>query len=144
MWTTITNNIVEDSDQQIQDIQDHDSPVPTESKNLRNTNCIVIYHATEMVIRVMSSYETTIVMNDVRGSMIYSFEGPNNKRISERMNVIKYIGDTKYKENPGKQSHKVYLSPEKYPAREEFDSFSDIQENAEIPIQVQSSFKSKS
>ena len=72
------------------------------------------------------------------------FKGSTNKTNFLEMDVIKYVGNTKYKEKEGRQSYRVYFDPNKYPVTEEFEALSSITEDTTIQEKVQSKFKSSS
>ena len=72
------------------------------------------------------------------------FKGSTNKTNFLEMDVIKYIGNVKYKEKEGRQSYQVYFDPNKYSVTDELEALSSITEDATIQEKVQSNFKSSS
>ena len=69
------------------------------------------------------------------------FKGSTNKRNFSEMEVIKYVGNFKYKEKEGRQSYWVYLDPNKYSVTEELGAILSLSEDTTIQDKVQSKFE---
>ena len=60
------------------------------------------------------------------------------------MDVLQFIGDSKYKDKNGNNAYRVYFNPSKYPVTNELSKIASLPDNASSKVQTQTQFKSES
>ena len=105
------------------------NPVENNDLNVRDTNQLRLFIENEC-------YEGS------KWSHPIMFKGSTNKTNFSEMDVIKYVGNLKYKEKEGRESYRVCFDSNKYSVIEELEAVSCLPEDATIQEKVQSKFKS--
>ena len=65
-----------------------------------------------------------------------------DKKIFTKMDITRYVGDSKFKMKKGVEMYKVYFDPEDYPVKDEIYKMSQLPEDIPLKQKVQSKFKS--
>ena len=60
------------------------------------------------------------------------------------MDVLQFIGDSKFKDKKGNNAYRVYFNPSKYPVTDELTKIASLPDDAPLKVQTQTRFKSES
>ena len=70
------------------------------------------------------------------------FNGSTDKKNFTKMDITRYVGDSKFKMKTDTDMFKIYFNPEDYPVKDEISKMSQLLEDIPLKEKVQSKFKS--
>ena len=72
------------------------------------------------------------------------FEASQDKENFVQMDIMKFVGNSSYKDKEGATSYRIYFNPQNYSVTDEWNSFANLPEDSTVKHQVQNKFKSQS
>ena len=94
-------------------------------------------------IQNLRSYLQEQCYDGCKWTSTLKFEGSRDKMTFQEIDILQFIGDSSYKDKPGRESYRIYLNPSKYPVSEELSKISALPDDASVQVKTQNRFKSK-